>query len=86
MSTAKKEIDFSKETDDVLVLLVGLVKDIKEKKGVSELVSNNLPKLMSAIGDADQIPEEQKDRKVLLQTIGYRTGELADALLGSKSE
>jgi len=85
MAKEKKEIEFSKETDDVLVLLVELVKDIREKKSATQLMGENLQNLINAIGNADQIPDENKDRKIFLQTIGYRTGELADALLGSPS-
>lgn len=86
MAKEKKEIEYSKETDDVLVAIVELVKDVRAKKPISQLAGENLQNLINAVGGADQIPDEEKDRKVFLQTIGYRTGELADALLGGSSE
>jgi predicted ArsR family transcriptional regulator len=77
----KKEIEFSKELDDVLVLVIELVKDIKAKKSVAQIGAENIPNLMAAIGNVDQIPAEAKNKVVTLQTIGYRTGELAAALV-----
>ncbi len=83
MAVQKKEVEYSKEIDDVLVLVVELVKDIKAKKGAAELASENLVHLMDAVAGADQIPAEAKaSLPVALQTAGYRSGELAAALIG----
>ncbi len=82
MAVQKKEVEYSKEIDDVLVLVVELVKDIKAKKGAAELAAENLANLMNAVGGADQIPAEAKaSLAVALQTAGYRSGELVAALL-----
>lgn len=82
MAIQKKEIEYAKELDDVMVLVVELVKDIKAKKDVAALAAENLPNLMNAIGGLDQIGDEFKNKPVLLSTIGYRTGELGGALIG----
>jgi hypothetical protein len=78
---AKKEVSYSKEVDDVLVLVIELVKDIKAKKGAAEIATENLANLMAALSGIDSASEELKDKVVALQTIGYRTGELSAALL-----
>jgi hypothetical protein len=73
----KKEIEFAKELDDVLVLVIELIKDIKAKKSAAQIGTENIPLLMTAIGNIDQLPEEAKNKPVVLSTIGYRAGELA---------
>lgn len=78
-----KQVEYAKEVDDVAVALVHIVSEIKAKKGIGELVGGALPKLIDAVGGIDQAGDEVKEhRKVALQTIGYRTGELTDAILG----
>lgn len=78
----QKQVDYSKELDDVMVLVVGLVADIKGGKSLAEISADALPNLMNAVAGANSVPEElAASRKVALQTIGYRSGELADALL-----
>ena len=78
----KREVEFAKEIDDVAVLLVELVKDIKAKKGAAEIAGENVKNLMDAIAAFDQIPAEAKNKLVALQTLGYRTGELAAVIVG----
>ncbi len=83
MSIQKKELDYAKETGDVMVLAAALVADIKAGKTLPEISGDVLPKFMEAVSAADQIPAEEKaSRKAVLATIGYHTGELADALIG----
>ena len=78
----KREVEYCKEVDDVAVLLSAIVADAKAGKPVAEIASGNLQKLVDAVAGVDQIDDEAKaNRKVFMQTIGYRTGELADALL-----
>lgn len=80
MGKEKKEIEFNKETDDVMVLVIELVKDIKAKKPLAQLGAENLANLMTAIQGVDQIPAEAKDKLVEMQTVGYRMGELISAI------
>ena len=81
MGLQKKEVEYCKEVDDVASLLVAIVNDVRVGKSVSEIASGSVQKLIDAISGVDQLDEESKNRKVFLQTIGYRTGELADSLL-----
>ena len=82
MAIQKREVQFAKEVDDVCVLLVGIVKDLKAKKPAGEVVSGAVPKLIEAISGIDQLGAEQlANRAVFLETIMYRVGELADSLL-----
>lgn len=84
MAILKKEVQYAKEVDDVCVALVGFVKDLKAKKPVGDILSGSMPKLIDAISGVDQIGDEEKaSRAVFLETILYRVGELADALLPS---
>lgn len=81
MAIETKQVEVAKEMDDVMVLVCTLVRDIKAKKSPAELASGNLKNLMDAISGLDQIAEEATHKKVALQTIGYRVGDLADALI-----
>lgn len=83
MAIEKKEVDIAKEVDDVGRLLVELVADIRAKKSVTEIAGENIQNLIDAINGIDQVDDEIKaNRKVVMATIGARTGELADAIIG----
>lgn len=87
MAIQKKEVEYAKETDDALVLAIAIVKDAKAGKPIGEIASGNLQKLIDAFAGGDQIPvEAAQARKVVLQTVGFRTGELADAFLPQSAE
>lgn len=78
-----RQVEFSKELDDAMVFLIGIASDVRAGKPVAEIAAGNLAKLVDAAAGIDAVPEEiESDRKVALQTIGFRSGELADALLG----
>jgi hypothetical protein len=76
-----KQVEFCKEVDDVAVLLVKLVTEIKAGKSIGDIVSGNVQPLIDAVAGVDQLSAEAAERKVFMQTLGYRTGELTDALL-----
>jgi hypothetical protein len=84
MGFQKKEIDYAKELDDVLGLVVKLIDDIKNKKQVEAIIGENLPLLISAINGANEIGDEFKDIKIAGQTIGLRLGELIDVIAKPK--
>lgn len=87
MAIEKKEVSYAKELDDCMVLVVELIKDIKAKKGVSELMSENLGNLIAAIGGIDQVAGElESNKEVALETIGFRVGELSNALLAKSPQ
>ena len=82
MGIEKREVEFAKEIDDVGVLLVQIVRDAKAGKSAMEIASGSVGNLLNALTGVDQLPAEVKaNRKVALQTIGFRTGELTDAIL-----
>jgi hypothetical protein len=83
MAIETKQIEYAKETGDVMVAVIELVKDIKAGKSLAELGAENLTNLIAAVSGADQIPAEATHRAAILQTIGLHTGQLADALLPS---
>lgn len=77
-----KQVQIAKELDDVLSLVVELVKDLKAKKGIAELASENLPGLMAAMSGIDQVGDELKlNRKEAVQTVALKVSELVEALL-----
>ena len=80
---ASKQVEYAKEVDDVLVAVVSLVKEIRSGKSIGEIAAGSLGKVMDAVGGVAEIDDELRDnRTVAMQTIGYRTGELAAAILG----
>lgn len=84
MAVVKQELDCAKEVADVMNLVVELVADLKAKKSLPDFVSENLTHLLAAIEGLDQVDDElAANRKAVLATVGYKTGELADALLAA---
>ncbi len=84
MSIQKREVEYAKELDDCAALLVHIVRDVKAGKTAAEIASGSLQDLMTAMSGIDQVDDElAANRKVALQTIGYRTGELTDAFLAA---
>ena len=83
MAIETRQVQVAKELDDLGVLLVGLVKDLKAKKPLAELASSNLPALINAMSGIDQVDDELKNNKdVAYATLGSRVGELTAALVG----
>lgn len=74
MAIEKKELEYAKELDDVLVLVVELIKVIKKKGDYTSLVDE----LVNAITGMEQIPAEISHLKPLLTTVGHRSGELVE--------
>jgi hypothetical protein len=78
----EKSVQYAKELDDCLVLMIELAKDIKEGKDIGALVSENLPNLIQAIGGMEQIKGElEANKEVVYSTAGFRMGELVGALV-----
>jgi len=83
MGIQKKEIDYAKEIGDVMIAVNNLAASIRQKKPLAEIMATELPLVVSAIDNCQDIPNEAKaNRKVFIQTIGYHTGEMVDALIG----
>ena len=79
---AQKQVEYAKELDDVLGLVVELIKDIKAKKSLAEIGSENVAGLMSAMSGIDQVGDELKlNKKAALNAVSLRVGELVEALL-----
>ena len=86
----KREVEYSKELDVVASLLVDVIAIIKTKVAAGETVGaiaaalaaaefSHLIQAVAAISEVDDNVVE--NRKVAMQTIGYRLGELVDALV-----
>jgi len=73
----KKEIEIAKETEEVLVLIVRLIETIRGGNDYALL----LPELIAAINGADGIPEELRNRKIFINTIGGKLGDIVDAFV-----
>lgn len=83
MAIEKRQVDVAKELDDCMVLVVALVNDIKAGKAPGEIISGNIPALMAAMNGVDQVAVELKsNRRAAFETIGLRSADLMDALLG----
>lgn len=86
MAVQVRQVEYMKEIDDVAVLLVQIVQDAKAGKSPVEIATGSLQNFLNAVAGVDQVGVELGEgRKVAMQTIGYRIGELADALLAPKS-
>ena len=86
MAIVTQEVQIAKEVDEVGRLVEELVEDIRDGKDAGQIVGENLKNLTDAIAGLDQVDDELKaNRKVVMQTIGRRTGGLADAIIGKEA-
>lgn len=73
-----RSVSYAKEVDDVMVLMVAVVKNRKNKEDLSKLMGD----LMTAIVGIEQVDDELvANRLATVETIGYRMGDLVDAFL-----
>lgn len=63
MDLVKREVEVPKELNDVGVLVVELLKDIKAKKPVSAIISENIANLYAAVEGFDQLGAEAKAKE-----------------------
>lgn len=83
MAIVKQEVDVAKELDDVLVLVVGLVKDLKAGVDAGTVVSKHIPDLLAALSGVDQVGAEiDANKAAAFGTVGFRMGELLAAITG----
>lgn len=85
MAVKQVTVNVAKELDDVLALVVDVVKQVKAGKSALELAALELPALVSAINGLDQIPAELADLQSVIAGVGVRTGELVAALVVKKA-
>lgn len=82
MAIQQKSVQYAKEADDVLHLLVELIKGIKAKQDLVSLGSALLPALIEAVSNANDIASEIKSRKVIEDTVALRVSEIVDLFVG----
>jgi len=80
MALVKKEVEIAKEADDVLALVVELVKDLKAGKDIAAIGAENLPLLLQAVAGLDQVGAELADKQAVATTVSLRVAELVAAL------
>ena len=78
----ERMLKIAKETDDVIVCAVELVKCIKKKGDYASLVDD----LIVAVDGVGQISEEMKHTKEFINTIGSRIGDFVDAFSSKEDE
>jgi len=87
MAIEKREAEYAKESDDVLALVVKIVKEAKAGKSVAEIGASSLEELVTAVAGADQIPgEARQSPSALSRTVHDRAWEIADALSAEAPE
>ncbi len=82
MAIKKREIEYAEEVDEVGLAVAELIRDIRAKKPIAAIAAENLTNVVKAVEGAEQVDDElEANRRVALQTMGYRTGDMVDALL-----
>lgn len=81
MAKENRTVEVMKEVDDVMLLIVNVVKAAKAKKSIAEIAASELQDLVNAMAGIDQIPVEFQDKEASLRTVGMRVGELSAALI-----
>lgn len=75
-----RNLEIPKECDDVLKLVVEIVKIVKNKGDYTTLIDE----LIAAIDGAADIPAEAKNIKALSTAAGHRIGEIVEIFLAEK--
>jgi len=70
----KKEKDIAVQSEEVMDLLVELVKVIKNKGDYTSLIDD----LMKALEGLDEIPEEAKNIQAMIRTIGPKIYDIVE--------
>lgn len=60
MELVTLEVSVPKEMQEISVFIAHLIKDIKAKKAITEIVAGSLPGLMTAVDGYGQLSEEIK--------------------------
>lgn len=82
MGVVTKQVDIAKEVDDVLSLVVHLVKEIKAGKDVGAIVAGSVQPLIEAVSGVDQVAGElQANRRAAYNSASLRLAEMVDVLL-----
>lgn len=77
-----KQVQYAKELDDALALVVTVVQQLRAGKSAADIISQDIPLLVNAISGLDQVDAElQANFEVAVATIGGRFGELVAAFL-----
>ena len=74
------KLQVGKESAEVVNAIAELIKDIKAKKGIQELASENLGNLIAAVDGVDLIDDEMKG-EYRNATIAYAGYMVADAIV-----
>ena len=84
MAVEKRETEYAKECDDVLALVVSVLRDAKAGKSLAEIAAGSLDELVSAVAGADQIPAEARANPAALsRTVHDRVWEAVAILTES---
>lgn len=76
----KKEVEVTKEANEVFVALVELIKDIKAKKDITTIMAENITVLFAAVEGFEQLDDEIKHH-AFYKTAGLGVAEIAEVLL-----
>lgn len=83
MAIETKTINYAKETDDVFVLFLNIVKKAKAGEPVAQVASEELQDLFTAVSGIGDAPSEfSVDLEASLQTAFSRSVSIALALAG----
>lgn len=77
-------ISVPKELNDVRILIVELVKDLKAGKDFTAISAENLGNLMTALQGVDVIPDEVKGPGVA-HLVGLLAGDLGEVFLAKSA-
>jgi len=82
MAIAERTEKYAKEIDEVMVLIVDTVKQVKAGVPLQEIALSQIQNALNALSNVDQVPEEfGQNLEVALRTIMARAAELAAALV-----
>ena len=86
MGLVQKQVDVAKEVDDVLGLVVHLVKEIKAGKDVGAIVAGSVQPLIEAVNGVDQASVELSTLPdAVANAVALRLSEVVSALLLKKA-
>lgn len=76
----KVELEIPKEMSEIKFFLVELLKDIKAKKDVTQLIGENITNLVAAVDGFEKLDDEVKDPSIYAFG-GILAGEIVEVLV-----
>jgi len=87
MGIIEVKVQIAKETNDIFVAMIKLLKDMKAGKNILEILTGSFKELSDAVEGADDIDNEIAENiEAVMKTLGLGLGSLGGVMLAKKNK